>query len=236
MSISLLPPRIFRPLASSGETTGLARLADAARLPHPGHDPDAAVLEQLRPLLADRRVLPAQALLVARDQRRHQAEVRLGHLAAAVGDRQHRHVERALAQRAELRERLDQRARRVDLDLERSVGALLDVGRELARELVAEIAVGAGRRGELVRDLEHARLLCGGGRSESEREHGERTTARGARARARRRERCRHGLLLDRGCGGKHSTACGRPVSDAPGADACGTAQRTSHAAPQPGT
>ena len=41
----------------------------------------------------------------------------------------------------------------IDLELERAVGALLDLGGELAAQAVAEVAFGHGAAGKLVRDL-----------------------------------------------------------------------------------
>ena len=48
MSISRLPPRTFRPLASSGLTIGLARLATPPACQIQRHDDDALLVEQLR--------------------------------------------------------------------------------------------------------------------------------------------------------------------------------------------
>jgi hypothetical protein len=86
----------------------------------------------------------------------------------AVGDRQHGHVERAFAERAELAERLHERAVRVDLDFELPVRALLDFGGEFLREPVAEVTVFPGRRRELMRDLEHLGRL---GRNQARQSH-----------------------------------------------------------------
>ena len=86
MSISRLPPRTLRPLASSGWTSGVPRLAT----------PPACQI-QLRTMMpfsssvcehpADVARLPLRADLVARHQRRHQADVGLGHFAAGVRQR-----------------------------------------------------------------------------------------------------------------------------------------------------
>jgi hypothetical protein len=131
-------------------------------MPHPGDDLDALGVQNLFQLLADWRVLPAVGLLVAGDGRRHEREIHFRHLATAVGERQHAHVERALAQRRELGRGLDQRAAREYLELEITLAALLDLGGKLARQPVAEIAALVARRRELVRDLDHG-LGTGGG-------------------------------------------------------------------------
>ena len=154
MSISRLPPRTFRPLASSGATSGAARLATppACQIQLTTTMPfSSSVLASSLPTSL---VFHCDADLVARHQRRHQADVGLGHLAAGVGERVQAEVERALPQRRELRHRLHQRRAGIDRALERAVALLLDVGGEAPAEAIAEIALGRRAAGELVRDLE----------------------------------------------------------------------------------
>ena len=59
-------------------------------------------VEDLVQFCAYRSGLPAQSLVIALDQRRHQGQSHFGHFAAAVCKGQHRHVQYAFAQRAEL--------------------------------------------------------------------------------------------------------------------------------------
>ena len=160
------------PLASSGVTTGLVAARHATRLPDPRDDDHAFLREDLREQLPDLGLLPLATDLVRRHERRQEANVRLRHLAAGVGDRHQRHVERALAQRAELRVDLDERRVRIDLELEAAVGLLLDVGGELAHEAVAEIAGIDGPAGELVRNLERGGRLAAGARTRDDEGNG----------------------------------------------------------------
>src|SRR3989442_904027 len=84
-----------------------------------------------------------------------------------------RQVERAATQRGKLRVDLDQRRIRVDLELERAVGALLDVGCEPAAQPVAKIALVDRPAGKLVGNLERGRLGVGARSHERKRNGGE---------------------------------------------------------------
>ena len=97
-------------------------------------------------------------------------------------------VERALAQRRELRVGLHQRRARIDRGLERAVAALLDVGGEAPAQAVAEVALGRRAARELVRDLQRAGLRPGAG--------GHRQGARGRHLADPFASRHRHGRLL----------------------------------------
>ena len=141
-----------------GTDERLVAARDAAGLPDPGDDDHALFGQHLRQELADLGVLPLAADLVGRHERGQEADVRFRHFAARIRKRHQRQVERAAAQRAELRVDLHQRRVRIDLELERAVGPLFDVLRELADEAVAEIALVDRAARELVRDLEGRRL------------------------------------------------------------------------------
>jgi hypothetical protein len=158
MSISRLPPRTLSPLASSGWTSGVARLATPPACQIQLRTTMPLLVERLGEQLADLARLPHRADLVARHQRRHQADVGLGDFAAGIRQRVQADVERALPQRRELGVRLHQRRAGIDRRLERAVAALLDVGGEAPAEAVAEIALGRRAARELVRDLERAGL------------------------------------------------------------------------------
>jgi hypothetical protein len=88
------------------------------------------------------------------DQRRHQADIEFRHLAPGIGGGVERHVERALADRAELGVGLHQRRAGIDLHLHRTLRALLERRRELAAHPVAEVALVDRAAGELVRELQ----------------------------------------------------------------------------------
>ena len=102
-----------------------AAAGGAAGLPDPGHQDHAFVGEQVGECLADFCFLPGVALLVGSDQPRHQRDVEFRHLAARVGQGNQRHVQRAFANRAELRVHLHERRAGIDVGLERAVTALL---------------------------------------------------------------------------------------------------------------
>src|SRR4029077_9122863 len=86
-----------------------------------------------------------------------------------------RQVERAAAQRAELRVDFDQRRVRIDVELESAVGPLLDVLRELAEKPVTKVTLVDRAARELVRDLEGRRLSVRSGAGERERDGRERS-------------------------------------------------------------
>ena len=160
MSISRLPPRILRPLASSGLIDRVAAARQAAGLPDPGQHDDALAGQEVAELLADRRGLPGGALRVGAHQPGHQPDIELGKLAARIGDRIEAHIERTFAHRRELRNGLHQRRVRIDLRPDRAVGALLELGRELETNAIAEIAFVDGAAGKLVGNLQHLGRRC----------------------------------------------------------------------------
>src|SRR5439155_22688520 len=65
-----------------------------------------------------------------------------------------RQVGAAAGQGAELRVNFDERRVRINVELERPVGALLDICREFADEAIAKIALVDRAAGKLVRNLE----------------------------------------------------------------------------------
>ncbi len=134
MSISRLPPRIFRPLTSAGLMIGAPRLATPPDCQIQDRMIDALLGEEGGELLPDRRGLPRRALGVGAHQARHQADVELGIFAAGVGDRVEAHIERAFSHRGKLRHRLHQRGVGIDLPGHRAVGALFQLGGERAAQ------------------------------------------------------------------------------------------------------
>ncbi|MFK4408282.1 hypothetical protein ABH991_005316 [Bradyrhizobium ottawaense] len=163
MSISREPPRTFRPLGVFRRDDRLGAAGDSAGLPDPGEQDDALVGEEVGQRLADRLLLPAQALVVGGHEAGHQADIGLRQLTASVRHRVEADVERALAHRGELRVGLDQRRVRIDLGGDVAVAALADFGSEHAAEPVPEITFVDGAARELVRDFQRGRGLRGAG-------------------------------------------------------------------------
>src|SRR5471032_3007319 len=153
-SISRLPPRTFLPFTSSGTRTGVAlRLATPPACQ--SHVTRTAPFSAIRGhLLADLGLLLGIALRVGADHARHEADVVFADFAAVVVQRIERHVQSAAADRGVLRHGLDQGGIRIDLAAQRALGALLELDREAAAHLVAEITRIGRAAGELVGDLE----------------------------------------------------------------------------------
>src|SRR5262249_55717792 len=139
---------------------GLAR-CNAAGLPYPRDDLDALAFDNLGQRLADALIFPFLPLLISADQARHQADIELMHLAARIGERIKAHVERAFAQRRELRQRLHQRRIGVDFELQRPAGLLLDFTCESPAQAIAKITLIDGAAGKLVRDFQRGRRAGG---------------------------------------------------------------------------
>ena len=114
-------------------------------------------------------VLPAQALIVGRDQTGHQADIGFRQFAACVGKGIQADIERAFAHRRELRVGLDQRGVRIDLGGDLAATALGDFGGEYPAEPVAEIALVNRTAGKLVGYFQRG---CGLSRSRPEAQDG----------------------------------------------------------------
>src|SRR5439155_26817329 len=144
-----------------GDDEGARTTGDAAGLPDPGEDDDALVGQKIRQCLADRLGLPAQALIVGRDQTGHQADIGFRQFAACVWERIQADIQRAFAHRRELRVGLDQRGIRIDLCSDFAAAALGYFCSENPAEAVAEIALVDSSAGKLVR---YFQCGCGPGR------------------------------------------------------------------------
>ncbi len=119
--------------------------------------------------LADRLLLPAQALVVGRDQARHQADIGFRQFAAGIGQGIEADIERAFAHRRELRVGLDQRGVRIDFGGDFAAAAFGDFLGEHPAQAVAEIALVDGAAGKLVRDFQRR---CGVGGAGAEAQDG----------------------------------------------------------------